>query len=183
MSEDVNKPRSSSSQEEAFLAAFDEYADALFRHAYYRISDRERARDLVQDSFTKAWDYLVKGNTVNDFRPFLYRTINNLVIDEYRKKRSESLDAILEHEEVNEGSFEELRTGGLDDLERKLDSERLLEDLQLMPEQYRNVVVMRYIDGLQPQEIADLTGESVNVISVRIHRGIAWLRKHLGDAN
>jgi RNA polymerase sigma-70 factor (ECF subfamily) len=164
-------------QEKQFLEAFDAYADVLYRHVFFRVSNKDLAHDLVQDTFMKTWDYLVKGNEVKEFKPFLFRTLNNLIIDEYRRKTTESLDALLDENEVPEGAFEELREGGLEALEIKLDAARLESYLQRMPEQYRQVVVMRYIDSLQPQEIADILGESVNVISVRIHRGIAWLRK------
>ena len=165
-------------QEQAFLEAFEAYADALYRHSYFRVSDRERAKDLVSDTFTRTWDYLVKGNTIDDFRPFLYRTLNRLIIDEYRKKRTESLDALLDEAEVPEGAFEELVYGGREELEFELDARAVPRMLAEMPERYREAVVMRYIDGLMPAEIADMLGESVNVVSVRIHRGIAWLAKH-----
>lgn len=164
-------------QEKAFLEAFDAYADALYRHGYFRISDHERARDLVADTFTRAWAYIVKGNEVEQWKPFLYRTLNHLIIDEYRKKRTESLDTILEVHEVPEGAFEELVEGSLEELEMTLDAQRVPALLTEMPDQYREVIVMRYIDGLQPKEIADLLEESVNVVSVRIHRGMSWLQK------
>ncbi len=164
------------SQRDQFLQAFEDLAGALFRHGFFRVGDRELARDLVQDTFTKTWDYLGKGNTIDEFKPFLFRTLNNLIIDEYRKKKTESLDALLESD-VPLGAFEELKSGGLLELEIELDAKRLHTSVAAMPEQYRTVVVMRYIDGLSPQEIAKMLDENVNVISVRIHRGIAWLRK------
>jgi len=167
-------------QQEQFLEAFDKHADALFRHAYFRVRNREIALDLSQDTFTKTWDYLVKGNTVEQFKPFLYRTLNNLIIDEYRRKSSESLDEMFD-DDINEGMFEELRTGGREEVEMAFDAKQLKETLVVLPDQYREVVVLRYVDGLMPQEIAEVTGESVNVISVRIHRGLAWLKKHLAE--
>ncbi len=177
----VNSNKWSMKQERAFLEAFDTYADALYRHCYFRVSDHERARDLVSDTFTRTWDYLVKGNTVDDFRPFLYRTLNHLIIDEYRKRKTESLDALLGEQEVPEGAFEELVVGGREELERSLDADRVPALLAQMPDSYRRVVVMRYVDGLMPAEIAELLGESVNRVSVRIHRGMAWLAKNVDE--
>lgn len=165
-------------QEQQFLEAFDQYADALYRHSCFRISDRERARDLVSDAFTRTWDYLVKGKTIDNFKPFLYRTLNHLIIDEYRKKKSESLDALLTDREVPEGAFEELVDGSREDIEIAIDAKRIPKLLEQMPASYREVVVMRYLDGLMPVEIADLIGQSVNTVSVRIHRGIVWLAKN-----
>ena len=59
--------------EERFLKAFDEYADALFRHAVYRLSDRERAIEIVHDTFTKVWTYIRNGHEIDSDKPFLYK--------------------------------------------------------------------------------------------------------------
>lgn len=167
------------SQEKAFLEAFDSYADALYRHCYFRVSDKERAKDLVSDTFAKTWNYLVKGNTVEEFRPFLYQTLNHLIIDEYRRKKTESLDVLLDEKEVPVGAFEELVEGSREDVEIALDAKRIPHLLKHMPENYREVIIMRFLDGLLPAEIADLLDEPVNTISVRIHRGVAWLSKNV----
>lgn len=166
-------------QEQAFLEAFDAHAEALYRHCSFRVSDKERVKDIVSDTFARTWDYLVKGNTVDDFRPFLYRTLNHLIIDEYRKKRPESLDALLDEAEVPESAFAELVEGSREDVEFALDAKRVPDLLARMPPAYREVVVMRYMDGLMPAEIAEILDESVNVVSVRIHRGVAWLAKNV----
>lgn len=167
--------------QKVFQEAYEEHADVLFRHCYFRVSNRERALELTQDAFMKTWDAVVKGTEIQNYRAFLFRVLNNLIIDEYRKKKSTSLDALLEEETVNEGHFEDLRTGGLEEEVDRIDlsfkSEELEKALLQLPDTYRRVVVMRYIDELQPKEIADVLGESENVISVRIHRGIKKLRE------
>ena len=170
-------------QEKAFLKAFDQHADALYRHCYFRVSDAETARDIVSETFTRTWDYLVKGKTIENMKPFLYRTLNHLIIDEYRKKSTESLDALLHEQDVPESAFEELVGGNRDDFEFALDAQRVPELLAAMPQHYRDVVVMRYVDGLAPAEIAVLTGDTVNTVSVRIHRGVAWLSKRAAERN
>lgn len=165
-------------QEKAYLEAFEQYADVLYRHSYFRVSDPERARDLVSDTFARTWDYLVKGKTVDSFKPFLYRTLNHLIVDEYRKKKHESLDNLLDDKEVPESAFDELIEGGRDEVEFSLDAKQLPLLLAHMPEKHREVVVMRFLDGLMPAEIADILNVPVNTVSVRIHRGIAWLREN-----
>ena len=165
-------------QKKLFLKAFEEYSDALFRHCYFRVSDRERALELVQDTFMRAWEYMERGETVQKFRPFLYHILNNLIVDEYRRKKSVSLDEILEDENANEGMFEDLRSGGMGELVAQLDAKRVVETLEELPEKYRQVLTLRYIDGLAPKEIAAFLEESENVVSVRIHRGVKLLEKH-----
>ena len=167
------------STEKAYLAAFSEYSDALFRHAYFRISSRERALDLTQDTFVKAWDYLREGGDVKHWKSFLYRVLNNLIIDEYRKNKTHSLDALVENEPVVAEAL--LAHGSRREKEEHLDDELMIEKIRelipKLPESYRVALGLRYVDGLSPKEIASLLGISENVASVRIHRAVAQLRK------
>src|SRR4051812_6244882 len=79
-----------------FLDAYNQYADAIFRYCFYKVSNRERAADLVQDTFTKTWIYLSNGKKVANLKAFLYKTANNLIIDWFRKKKMYSLDTLEE---------------------------------------------------------------------------------------
>lgn len=164
------------SQEERFLQAFDEYGDALFRHAYIRVSDREKAIDLVHDTYTKVWSYVRAGHEIESFRPFLYKVLNNLIVDEYRKRKESSLDAILDQEGVSEGVFNELTEDNTDSLVAELDGRRAFELLKTLSDEYREVVTLRFVDGLGPKEIAELIEETENVVSVRLHRALKALR-------
>jgi len=169
-------------QEERFLEAFETYNDALFRHAVYRLSDRERAIELVHDTFTKVWTYVRTGHTVESYKPFLYKILNNLIVDEYRRRKDVSLDSILEKEGITEGNFKELHGGSIEELTFTLDAKQAVKFLEEIPDVYREVLVLRFIDGLGPKEISDLVEESENVVSVRIHRGIKLLRERIRKA-
>ena len=171
--------------EKAFIQAYDEYADVLFRHCYFRVSNRERALELTQESFMKTWDTVVKGKEIQNYRAFLFRVLNNLIIDEYRKKKSLSLDGLLEKEGVTEGSFDDLQVGSLEEeiekIELNIHSEQLEDALKKLPEHYRSVIIMRFIDELRPKEIASILEESENAISVRINRGIKKLQEYMPE--
>lgn len=169
------------SQEERFLQAFDEYGDALFRHAYIRVSDRERAIDLVHDTYTKVWSYVRGGHEIESFRPFLYKVLNNLIIDEYRKRKETSLDAILEADGVTEGSFDDLIEDNVDSLVATLDGRRAFDLLNKLPDEHREVVTLRFVDGLGPKEISELIEETENVVSVRLHRAMKSLRALIAE--
>jgi RNA polymerase sigma-70 factor (ECF subfamily) len=164
-------------QEARFLKAFDDFNDALFRHAYLRVSNREKAVDLVHDTFTKVWSYLKNGYEIENFRPFLYKVLNNLIIDEYRRRKEASLDAMLELEGVDEGSFDELSESTAEALAATIDGRKAFELLEEMPDQYKEVIILRFVDQLGPREISALIEETENVVSVRIHRGLKMLRQ------
>ena len=166
----------SKDHEERFLKAFEEYGDALFRHAFLRISDRDRAIDVVHDTFAKVWSYVRSGHEVKSFRPFLYKVLNNLIIDEYRKAKEASLDALLEIEGIDEGSFQELQEDSVESLIANLDGNQALELVSELPDVYREVLILRFVDELGPKEMTELIEETENVISVRLHRGLKLLR-------
>ena len=163
-------------QEKRFLKAFEDYSDALFRHAQYRLSDRERAVEVVHDTFTKVWGYLRGGHEIGSYKPFLYKVLNNLIIDEYRRRKEFSLDSLLAEEGIDEGSFPELYEGGIEELTFTLDAKKASELLSELPLQYCEVLTFRFVDGLGPKEIAALIEESENVVSVRIHRALKHLK-------
>ncbi|MAZ29681.1 hypothetical protein CL655_02450 [bacterium] len=178
----TSKDNGALSHEERFLAAYDEYSDALFRHAQLRVSDRERAIDIVHDTFTKVWSYVRAGHEIEQFRPFLYKVLNNLIIDSYRKKRESSLDALFEKEGIDEGTFAELSESTVESLAATIDGKKAFALLEKLPDEYREVIILRFVDGLGPKEIALLIEESENTVSVRIHRGLAQLRKRIHAA-
>ncbi len=168
-----------SGHETRFLKAFDEYNDALFRHAFLRVNNREKAIDLVHDTYTKVWSYIRDGYKIDSFRPFLYKVLNNLIIDEYRKRKETSLDALLEIEGIDEGSFDDLSESTVERLAATIDGRKAFELLEQLPEQYREVIIYRFIDQLGPREISELIEESENVVSVRLHRGLKLLRQKI----
>lgn len=171
----------SGNQEERFLKAFDDYSDALFRHATLRISDRERAIDIVHDTFAKVWSYVRNGHQVEQFRPFLYKVLNNLIVDEYRKTKEASLEALFEIDGVDEGTFEELSENTAEALAATLDGKKAFTVLEELPDVYREVIVLRFVDELGPKEIGELIEENENVVSVRLFRGLKLLRQKITE--
>ncbi|HVV15112.1 MAG TPA: RNA polymerase sigma factor [Candidatus Paceibacterota bacterium] len=165
-----------------FGEAYERYSDELFRHAALRLSDRERALELTQEAFLKTWEYMSKGNEVRELRPFLYRTLRNLIIDEYRKNKNLSLEGIAEKNEES-GGIDALvpadETNTLETAIERFDGARALEALKGLPDSYREVLSMRYVDGFSPKEIAESIGENENAVSVRIHRGLKKLKAAL----
>lgn len=164
-----------------FEAAFNAYSDELFRHAAMRMKDRERALELTQECFMKALQYAQRGNTIDELRPFLYRTLRHLIIDEYRRKKSVSLEAIGEGQDGPdiETILPPDESNTLERAVERFEGAAALEALGLLPELYREALSLRYVDGLTPGEISKIVGESENVVSVRVHRGLKKLKEIL----
>jgi len=158
--------------------AFDEYADALYRHAFFRTSDAEQSQDLVQQAFMKAWDSARNAGEVSNWRALLYKIMNNLIIDYYRKKKTLSLDKMLEEDEVPEGAIDGLVQDA--DFETKFDRaqdlERLSATLNSLQEQDKNIIIMRVIDNMPAKEVAKILDIKENAVHTRLHRALAKLK-------
>ncbi|NBV76817.1 RNA polymerase sigma factor [bacterium] len=160
--------------ERMFLQSYDDYANALFRHAVLRVRDRDLARDLVQETFTRVWDYLAKGKSIEHVRAFLYRTLNSALVDAMRKKRPVSLDQLAEDD-----GFDPPEEYTDPTPEVREEYRAALHMVNALDDRYKTPLLMRYVDGLSPKEIAALLGVTENVVSVRIHRGLKELRGSL----
>ncbi len=123
----------------------------------------------------RAWEYLGKGEKVLNMRAFLYRIANNLIVDESRKKREASLDKL--QEEGFDPSIDDTQK-----MHNRIEHSRVLVTLRNLDDNYRDILVMRYMNDLSPSEIAEVTGESANTISVRIYRGLKQLRSMLAES-
>lgn len=156
--------------EKELIDAYDRYADAIFRHCFFRVFNREKAKDMVQDVFIKTWEYTSRGGEVQNIRAFLYKVATNLIIDESRKKRALSLDALME-----EGF--DFGTDGREKAENIISAKEALALVEKLNTNYREVVLMRYVQDLSPKEIAEILGETENMVSVRIHRGVKKIKE------
>jgi len=156
-------------QQKVLTNAHSDYEKGLNMHAFFKVHDRAIGEDLVQDTFMKTWRYLVRGGKIDAMKAFLYHVLNNLIVDEYRKHKTTSLDTLLEE------GFEP-STGDSERLLDVLDGKAALLLIERLPEKYKRVMRMRYVQDLSLKEISLITGESKNTIAVQIHRGLEKLK-------
>jgi RNA polymerase sigma-70 factor (ECF subfamily) len=158
--------------ENAFVAAYDDYAEPIFRYCYFKVNDRERARELMQDTFARAWEYLRSGKQIDELRPFLYTVAHHVCVNEVLRKKAFSLDEMREV-----AGFEPADT--LQSPEEDAEAALLMEKLQDLRPSDRELLTLRYVNGLEVKEIARTLGENPNTISVRIKRALAALKEKL----
>lgn len=166
-------PKQTLAQHAVLTVAHHDLQAGLNLHALFKLRDRALGEDLVQDTFMKTWRYLVRGGKVDVMKAFLYHVLNNLIIDEYRKRKSTSLDALLEKGyDPSAGDSE-----GLYDI---LDGKAAVLLIQRLPVAYQKVMRMRYVQDLTLEEMALVTGQSKNTLAVQLHRGVAKLKLMYG---
>jgi len=128
--------------EETLSSAHSMYEKSMSAYALFKINDLEASKDLVQDTFIKAWRYLARGGKVDFMKPFLYHILNQLIIDEYRKKKkTTSLDALIE---VGDEPGIDYAEQIISECDGKA-AQRLVEHL---PNKYKRVIHMRYKEDL-----------------------------------
>jgi RNA polymerase sigma-70 factor (ECF subfamily) len=151
-------------------AAHFDHQKALTQHSFFKLHDRALSGDLVQETFIKTWSYLAKGGKIDVMKAFLYHVLNNLIVDEYRKRKTVSLDLLLEK------GFEPSTkvSGNIFDLMDAKDAAGLINKLSA---KYQKVIRMRFIQDLSLAEMSLLTGQSKNAMAVQVHRGLDKLRE------
>ena len=149
---------------------FDEYSDAIFRYVCFRMSDREIAKDITQDTFVRYWQCLAREDDIQNPKALLYKIAGNLVIDYFRKKKETvSLDALAEDGfEPGQNPFPNVND--------KMELDQTIAMFEKLDDPYKKVLILRFVEGFDPKEIAEILEETPNSISVRIHRGLQKLR-------
>lgn len=157
----------------------------VYDYIYLMVKDSEVADDICQETFVKAIRVIEEGRYVDNgkFLSWVMRIAHNQVIDHFRrKKKSPTItegDAgydILGTQRLSEGSIEEQIVK--DQIEADL--RRLVE---LLPEEQREVVKMRYYAGLSFKEIAEQTNVSINTALGRMRYALTNLRKMIKENN
>lgn len=157
---------------QAFITLYDSLSSAIFRHCFFRLSSRERALEISQEAFLKVWEYFDRGTDIKNPTALVYRVTNNLIIDEYRRKKMVSLDLMQESGfDVDDGEGGEL-------LER-IEIDKIRIAISQLPEKYRQVITLRFIEGLSPSEIGAIVNRTENSVSVQLNRAIKMLQEIL----
>ncbi|HEY0964353.1 MAG TPA: RNA polymerase sigma factor [Candidatus Paceibacterota bacterium] len=155
-----------------FERIFKDMGDAIFRHFYYQLGNRERAKELTQEVFMRTWQHLASGKDIRHEKAFLYTVAHNLFVNEIRAKRPvDSLD------ELTEATGYEIEDAVANPFTYS-EQQELIRHLQRLPNTYREVLIMRYIEDMAVKDIAKLLHEKETNISMRIARGIQKLRSH-----
>lgn len=150
-----------------FADAYERHADGVYRFCRHKVRGEQEAEDLMQETFLRTWEYLLAGNEIEDLKTFLYRVASNMMIDANRTKKGDV-------------SFERLQEQGFDPGEERMDHVQLRMDAQsallsVEKKQEYKLLVMRYVHGLRPKDIADRTGLAPNTVAVRLHRAMKRL--------
>ena len=157
---------------QAFQALYDEFFGAIYRFVYYRVSHRETAEDIVSDVFLKAVARIGQFDEAKGtFQSWLYGVARNAVVDHYRThKETQDLE-----DAGDIGSSHDV--GG--DVDRGRELEKVRAYLNTLPEDSRDIIMMRVWDDLSYAQIAEIIGKSEEACKMAFSRAIGKLRKEM----
>ncbi|SOE20963.1 RNA polymerase, sigma subunit, ECF family [Spirosomataceae bacterium TFI 002] len=167
----------------AFNILVERYKSKIYTTIYLVVKDQYVAEDLMQDTFIKAIKTLKNGryNEEGKFLPWILRIAHNLAIDYFRRaKRYPSVVFEDGSNVFNSLSFSE---NTIEDKQVQKETHDHLRDLiKKLPDQQREVLIMRHYEEMSFQEIADSTGVSINTALGRMRYALINLRKMMSKS-
>lgn len=159
---------------EAFAVLYREHVQQIHRYIYYRTNDKHLAEDLTADVFTKAIEglsrYVDKGKP---FISWLYRIAHARVVDHYR--RQDRRPTATDVEEANLSVTPDMDTSMI----KQHASHALLTAIQSLTDEQQQVIILRFVDGLSTEAVAEQLGKKGNAIKAMQFRAVRSLASFL----
>lgn len=161
----------------AYSYIFDKYHKKIYRFIFFKVSNQELAEDLASQVFLQVWEHIINKNKITELQAFIYQVARNKVIDYYRNKEKEELPLIFENQEA--GSSIKINEQKI--LDQAIDNEVLTKLINKLKGNYREVIILRFVEEYSINEIAKILNKSKVNIRVLIHRALKELKDLLNN--
>jgi RNA polymerase sigma-70 factor, ECF subfamily len=156
------------------------YQYRLFRYLVYITSNKERAEDFFQETWIRVLERGHQYDGKSKFESWLFTIARNLVIDWQRTKKAQSLDSLTDPEQDNPLQLvNEKELSPFQHMLRREKEETVHASLEKIPAIYREVLVLRFQEELQIEEMAAVLSINVSTVKSRLYRGLTALRSAL----
>lgn len=169
----------------AFDILLNRHKSTVYSYIYFIVRNREMAEDIFQETFVKAIMTIKQGRYTENgkFRAWINRIAHNLIIDNYRQEKNEQTISNDECE-VDLLNNSKLSDGTIED---KMIKDQILSDVKklinYLPENQKEVLMLRYYQDLSFKEISDMTGVSINTALGRMRYAILNMRRMAEEKN
>ena len=169
----------------AFDILINRHKSNVYSYIYFIVRDREMAEDIFQETFIKAIVTIKQGRYTENgkFRAWINRIAHNLIIDNYRQEKNEQTISNDECE-VDLFNNSKLSDGTIEDTIIK---DQILADVKklvnYLPDNQKEVLILRYYQDLSFKEIAEITGVSINTALGRMRYAILNMRRMAEEKN
>lgn len=174
MSEEKLIKKAKNGSNEAFGKLYDKNIDKIYRFIFLRISKKSDAEDITQKVFLKAWENMDKYEIRENipFSSWLYRIAKNSIIDYYRTEKNHP-----GIEDVPEYELGEAPTDHEKKAQDKLKFKEIKEALNELTENQQDVIIMKFIEELENEEIAEILNKTEVAVRVTQHRALKKIKK------
>lgn len=167
---------------EAFANIYDRYVEAIYRFSILKLPTAEDAQDVTAETFTRAWQYVYEHKEITNIRALLYRIARNLIADKYRQNEPVvSLDAVTNQADETSYIAQAKEPGdnsrGRNLVEARADLALIVQKLEILKEDYRDVLTLRLIDGLPFSVIAEIMEKKPGHVRVIYHRALKAIKE------
>lgn len=178
ISDQLLAERMAQGDQEAFELLVTRYHGLLLSYVTSQLNDRNKAEDIVQETFIRLIRHLRRHGAMEQLRPWLYKVALNLCRDYWRSAayRSESVGAV----ELMEGA--DISPQAEELIERQETAQQLAESLAWLPEVQQEVVRMRFFHELKLQEIAELLELPLSSVKSHLYGALRKLKRVLGKS-
>jgi RNA polymerase sigma-70 factor (ECF subfamily) len=156
----------------AFADLVRRHQDALFHFLYRMTGNREDAEDLAQEAFVRIYRALPRFRSGSPFKPWMYKIAVNLAINHYNARKP-TAQLAEEYPSASPFTSPELMA------ELRETQRDLRKALLQLPEQYRAILLLRHLNELSYQDIADALGVPIGTAKVRLHRARKMLQSKM----
>lgn len=157
---------------DAFGELYRRYAKIVFRFIYANLNDRFDAEDLTEEVFLRAWrslsNYRQKGVP---FLAYLFKIARNVLIDFYRRAGRSGGHMSIEEKQITDFNPDPSETAILN-----IEHQEVRQTLTQLREDYRTVLVLRFLSGLSPEETGQVMGRTPGAVRILQHRALSALR-------
>jgi RNA polymerase sigma-70 factor, ECF subfamily len=155
----------------------DQYQYRLFRYLVYVTGDKARAEDFFQETWIRVLERGHQYDGKSKFEAWLFAIARHLVIDWQRSKKAQSLDSLTDPEQDKPLQVaDEAGPSPLQQVLAQESEENVQSSLQRIPAIYREVLVLRFQEELQIEEMAGVLSIPVSTVKSRLYRGLDALR-------
>lgn len=159
---------------EAYAKIYDRYVASIYRFVFLKLPSKEQAEDVTSETFLRTWQYLLDQSDVWHVRALLYQVARNLVADFYRKisKEREIPLSVTLFDATTSSLIDRLSDDrrGQTQTEARAEFALVMRSISRLKEDYQDVLLLRYIDGLPFEDIARILNKNVGNVRVLFHR-------------
>ena len=159
---------------DSFEEVYDKFSQKIYQFVFFKVNNKDKAEDICSEVFLRFVKFVKEGNKIDSISGVLYRIARNLIIDDSRKNKEDL---------VGDENLGSIKDDDFDIDDKYINNENLFSALSDLSDDYRDVIVMSYIDEMNIRDVADVFGKTVGATKTMLSRAMDKMREILKTKN